>query len=97
MSQTRMTITSTELLIQLLNFIDNDESIDLQRNDGHSLIKAVEYLADDCLIGGDCRKPLYEPAQQLKLAGYELEPGEVDRFGWLSGWIIMKRGKILFG
>lgn len=87
--------SATELLIQLLKFIDNDETIDLEKN--HPLIKAVEYIADECLIGGDCRKPLYEPAQQLKLAGYELEPGEVDRFGWLSGWIIMKRGRILFG
>jgi hypothetical protein len=90
-------VSSTELLIQLLKFIDNDDTIDLERNINHPLIKAVEYMADDCLIGGDCQKPLYEPTQELKLAGYKIEPGEVDRFGWLSGWIVLKRGKILFG
>jgi hypothetical protein len=86
-----------DVLIQLLNLIDSDKSIDLSNERKHSLIQAVEYLADECLITGDCRKPDYENAQLLNEAGYYLEPAEQDRFGWLSGWIILKRGRILFG
>lgn len=89
--------SAINLLIQVLNFIDGDETINLQVNINHSLIHAAQYLADECLITGDCQKPDYENTQLLKLAGYKLEPGEVDRFGWLWGWIVMKRGKILFG
>ncbi len=89
-------MNAIDLLIKLLDFIDSDESIDLKCMN-HPLIKAVEYLADECLIGEDCRRPLSEPTQVLNLAGYDIEPGEVDRFGWLSGFIIMKRGKIVFG
>lgn len=89
-------VSSIDVLIQLLKLIDGDETIDLRRQN-HPLIKAVEYLADECLITGDCRRPDVDNTQLLKFEGFHLLPGEVDRFGWLSGWIVLNRGRILFG
>lgn len=81
-------------LIQLLNLIDSNDTIDINnKRDVHPLIEAVVYLATECFTVDD----KYSDIEELKNAGYSLYPAERDRFGWLTGWIKLKRGKILFG
>ena len=78
------------IIISLLNKIDEDESIDINNN---ILVKAVIYLADDCLTGDDD----YYNIECVKKAGFDVFAGEQDRFGWLTGCIQTKRGVIVFG
>lgn len=82
-----------DLLVNLLNYIDvNDIELDNSRNP-HPLVEAVVYLASECLTTDDS----YENKVKLRNAGYRISPGETDSFGWLTGWIHLKRGDILFG
>lgn len=83
-----------DLLINLLKYIDANDTIDLddQRNP-HPLVEAVVYLASESLTTDDS----YQSKLRLRNAGYIISPGETDSFGWLTGWIHLKRGDILFG
>jgi len=89
-------MTSITLLIQLLQEIELDESIDVHDNYyvmSHPLIQAVQYVASNYLTGDDGRGRI----QQVIAAGFHVYPGEQDRFGWLTGCIQLRRGIIVFG
>jgi hypothetical protein len=82
---------TVEILISLLQLIDQDENVDINnKRHVHPLVEAVVYLATEYLAN-------YENIQLLKNAGYKVFPGEQDSFGWLTGWIEIKKGQILFG
>ena len=88
------TTTDIEVLIKLLQLIDSNETIDIDNTrDVHPLVEAVVYLASECLVTDNN----YDNIQLLKIAGYKVYPGERDSFGWLTGWVELKRGQILFG
>jgi hypothetical protein len=91
-----------ETIIQLLESI---ETADLP-NDFNQLLNSVESvqgivsqleeLANTVLIddnGGN----IWENHEVLKDHGFDIFPGEQDRFGWLSGCIQTKKGIIVYG
>jgi hypothetical protein len=84
-------ISNTDVIIHLLKMIDEDEMIDFKKK--HPLISTVVYLADDCLTGNENFKNIVT----IREAGFDVYPGEQDRFGWLIGCIQLKRGVITFG
>lgn len=88
---TQQHIDDTAVIIHLLKMIDEDETIDIKKK--HPLIDAVVYLADDCLTG----KEDFQNIITIREAGFDVYPGEQDRFGWLVGCIQLKRGVIMFG
>jgi hypothetical protein len=85
------------ILIELIRLIDDNVDIDVNdTRDVHPLISAVIYLADECLCI-DNNKP---NILHLKNAGFDVYPAEQDSFGWLTGWIQLKKRdeeRILFG
>ncbi len=87
------------LLISTLKVIDADEMIivnnELYEN-SHPLVIVAKYLANECLIGDDGH-PLREEMDKVSSAGFPIFPGEMDRFGWLTGCIQLSRGLIVFG
>ena len=90
-------IEAINTIIGLLKLIDNDETISIENeNEGprDPLINAVICLADDHLT---CEIDGKQGIQEIKNAGFDVFPGEEDRFGWLTGCIQMKRGIIIFG
>lgn len=80
----------TELIIKLLIKI-NDDAIDITNNQSHPLINAVIYLANEYLTNDN------DSIQKIIDAGFNVFPGEQDRFGWLIGCIQLKKGIIVFG
>ena len=91
MNQTTYTnIDVVSVIINLLKMIDEDETIDIEN---HTLVKAVIYLADDYLTGDENFKNIVT----IRESGFDVYPGEQDRFGWLIGCIQLKRGVIMFG
>jgi hypothetical protein len=46
---------------------------------------------------GDNGRPNMARIREVSSAGYEVSPGEVDSFGWLSGIIYTRTGLIVFG
>ena len=83
------------IIIGLLKMIDKDETISLKTEERKNpLINAVIYLADEYLT---CEIHGKRGIQEIKNAGFDVFPGEQDRFGWLTGCIEMKRGIIMFG
>ncbi len=90
---------SLNLLISILKTIDSDTKIEVHNefySRAHPLVSAAIYLADNCLIGEDghiIRKNIDEVVRQ----GFYIYPGEMDRFGWVTGCIELSRGIILFG
>ena len=85
---------TVEILISLLQLIDQDENVDIDNHRHvHPLVEAVVYLATEHLTIDNN----YNNIQLLKNAGYKVYPGEQDSFGWLTGFIEIKKGKILFG
>lgn len=83
-------MSAVDAIIELLKVIDS-----IEENDKLTLINAVVYLANICLTGED--QESYENIEKIKQAGFDVHAGEQDRFGWLSGVIEMKTGKIVFG
>jgi len=92
---TSFNIEAINIIIGLLKIIDKDETISLD-NEGprNPLINAVIYLSDEHLT---CEIDGKQGIQEIKNAGFDVFPGEQDRFGWLTGCIQMKRGIIMFG
>ena len=60
------------------------------------LMASIVDMAEGVLIDDSCR-PHTENIAALAKAGFRVSPGEKDRFGWLTGVIITKVGKIVFG
>jgi hypothetical protein len=87
------------LLISTLKVIDVDEMITVNNelyDSSNPLIIVAKYLANECLIGDDGH-PLREEMDKVSSAGFPIFPGEMDRFGWLTGCIQLSRGLIVFG
>lgn len=82
------------IIIGLLKMIDNDETISITTEKSNPLINSVIYLADEYLT---CEIHGKRAIQEIKNAGFDVFPGEQDRYGWLTGCIQMKRGIIVFG
>jgi len=83
-------MSSVVAIIELLRIIDKTDE-----KDRLPLINAVVYLADDCLTSED--RESYENISEIRKAGFDVYAGEQDRFGWLTGVIELKTGKIVFG
>jgi hypothetical protein len=83
-------MSAVNAIIELLRVIDS-----IEENDKLTLINAVVYLANDCLTGED--RESCENIEKIRKAGFDVHAGEQDRFGWLSGVIEMKTGRIIFG
>jgi hypothetical protein len=83
-------MSSVIAIIELLRIIEKTEE-----KDRLPLINAVVYLADDCLTGEDADS--YKNINEIRKAGFDVYAGEQDRFGWLTGVIELKTGKIVFG
>ena len=87
------------LLIHLLKYIDNDTTIQINNNQydrTHSLIMAVLHLANESLIGDDGH-PDRKNMDKVSQKGFPIFPGEMDRFGWVTGCIELSSGIIVFG
>ncbi len=87
------------LLISTLKVINSDLDIKVDSDMfdvSHPLIIAARFLADECLIGNDGH-PIRKEMDKVSSAGFPIFPGEMDRFGWLSGCIELARGVIIFG
>ncbi len=90
---------SLELLIMLLKRITTDNSIEIYNDHysiTHPLVDAAKFLANECLIGDDGH-PDRENMDTVVEAGFPIFPGEMDRFGWLTGCIQLSCGIIMFG
>lgn len=85
---------SLYILILILKKIDAEEAFDFRQD--HPLVAAVKHLANECLIGEDGH-PDRPNIVKVCEAGFPVLPGEMDRFGWVTGVIELERGKIVFG
>lgn len=94
-------MNKVNVLINILKLIDEDTTIEVVPTNetydiSHPLVIAARYLADSCLIGDDGH-PIGEEMDEVREAGFPIFPGEMDRFGWLTGCIELSRGLIIFG
>lgn len=87
------------LLIHLLRYINKDDTIEVtndQYDRTHPLISAALFIANEILIGDDGH-PDRAMMDKVVEKGFRIFPGEMDRFGWVTGCIELSRGIILFG
>ena len=85
--------------IQLLKKINSDASIKVEYNcydNYHPDVIEASNLANECLISEE-GYPDMDNIEILNAYGFRVFPGEVDRFGWLTGCIQLSRGTIVFG
>lgn len=61
-----------------------------------SVADVANYLAPEALILNNGR-PNFAAHKELAEAGYPVACGERDSFGWLTGYIVTPKGKILYG
>lgn len=81
-------------IIELLKEVD---ASDLPDNyDGFITNNEINNLACDSLIDSNGRC-IWENHEVLGDAGFQVFPGEQDRFGWLTGCIQTKKGIIVYG
>jgi hypothetical protein len=86
------------LLIKLLETINLDETIEINKNIysiEHPLVNAVVYLAGECLIGEDGHI-IRENIDKISSKGFIIYPAEIDNFGWKYGYIKLTYGDIYF-
>jgi len=86
-------------LIHLLNLVNNLDSIPVSNNffdTEHPLIQAIKFIAEQYLIDEDGH-PNRKNIDVIGSYGFIILPGEMDRFGWITGIICLNRGNILFG
>lgn len=87
------------LLIHLLSFINKDDTIEVIAHNydrNHPLVIAILHLANEILIGEDGH-PNRKNIDKVIEKGFYTFPGEMDRFGWVTGCIELSRGIIIFG
>ena len=84
-----------ESLLQLLVKFENDTSISHDKND---FIKhrEIEQFACELLVDAEGRCN-WENISILKDAEFNVIPIEKDRFGWIIGGIVTKKGIITYG
>jgi hypothetical protein len=81
-------------MIELLKIVDESDLPD--NYDGFITNNEINNLACDCLIDSNGRC-IWENHDVLREAGFQVFPGEQDRFGWLTGCIQTKKGIIVYG
>lgn len=84
------------LIHQLLTYLNEDNNIAIENgvySPSNPLVHALLYLAEDSLTGADGMAHIHYLRQQ----GWDISPGDQDRFGWLTGCIQLRRGLIVFG
>jgi hypothetical protein len=99
MNSTSSMISDLKLLIDLLHYINNDKLIHVNNNQydrNHPIVSAALYLSNEILISDDGH-PDRENIDEVISNGFHIYPGEMDRYGWLTGCIELSRGIILFG
>lgn len=96
---------AVELLLQCLREMEatpdlpdvdaNDEDAPLPAH-AHPTVEAATIAAVDALTTheGGCD---WEAIEEVRHAGYDVFPGERDRFGWLVGCIATRKGVICYG
>lgn len=82
------------LLIDLLKQFDAD-TLEIE-TEKHPFYSAIVYLADKYLITSD-GYPDIAAIVELNKAGFNVQPGETDSYGWLSGIIETQKAEIVFG
>lgn len=77
---------------------DNEEVVlnNLQNSPVRSLVKRIELIASQVLIDEEGQN-LWELHDTMAAAGFPVSCGEKDSFGWLTGVIHTKKGKIIYG
>lgn len=89
------TVVADCTLDELINALCKlEQSTD--KEDTKRLISQIQEHACDDLIfhNGVCN---YPAIQRVMAAGFNVFPGEADRFGWLTGCIETNKGIIVFG
>jgi len=81
-------------MIELLKEVDLSDLPD--NYDGFITNNEINNLACDALIDSNGRC-IWENHEVLGEAGFQVFPGEKDRFGWLTGCIQTKKGIIVYG
>lgn len=59
-------------------------------------IQGILVLADDALITQK-GQPRYDAMRWLEERGFRVGPGEQDSFGWLTGVIYTRKGRVVYG
>ena len=97
-------MASCKVLLGLLRIIDDSE-LDTQEDillnslkseEYQDIIHLIEKYANRVLID-DEGKCDWDMHKVLRENGFDVYPGERDRFGWLTGCIQTRKGYILFG
>jgi hypothetical protein len=92
-------VNTINLLFNLLDYINKDDTIQVINNNydrSHPIVIAALYLANEILISDDGH-PDRKNIDKVIEKGFYIYPGEMDRFGWVTGCIELSRGIILFG
>lgn len=87
-----------EQLIRMLTELE-DSSLKAEEfvlDDNYPLVKEIRGLLDEVLITEDGNVD-WENRKKLLEAGWYSYPYEQDRFGWLLGALVTKKGDIVFG
>jgi hypothetical protein len=77
-------------------FLTDDEHPVNQTSYLKYIIRQIVDIADMILITHD-GKVNYELLRELRKDNIKIGPGEKDSFGWLTGVIYTKKGKIVYG
>lgn len=86
----------TELVDRLCEGMGNDPYRFLT-DEPSELVEEIVGLACEMFITSDGRTDYTAIRNFERESGCRVGPGEVDSFGWLSGVIYTKAGKIVFG
>lgn len=68
----------------------------LYHDTDHELVKQALILADKVLITKN-GTPDWDAITELKAYGFDVQAGEKDSFGWLTGVITTCKGRLVFG
>ena len=77
-------------------FIFEKEDIEPAKRWFNDLLQELDSLLSSFLITEN-GKPNYDAHVALEHFGYRVGPGETDGFGWLTGIVYTKVGKIVYG
>ena len=83
-------------MLEALNSMNIPDQTDTVLEEPREWIKNIQMCADEILIDSN-GKNIWEYHERLANRGFIVFPGEVDRFGWLSGCIQTKKGIIVYG
>jgi hypothetical protein len=87
-----------EELIQVLTEIDSSDikPKEILTEKDSPLVSKIRELLDEVLIAKDGHVN-WDNRDKLIVAGWYSYPYEQDRFGWLVGALVTKKGDIVFG